>query len=220
MFNLADYFVDRHIREGRGSLPAIRCGDDVRTYGDLSAEINCAGNGLLRLGLQKEHRVLLVLPDGPEFVVAYFAAMKIGSVAVPTTTFARTTDYDYFLRESQARILVVHSTVVTEIAPVLSEQPDLRHVITVGERQAGHIFWDDWLAGNSPNLSSAETNARDVAFWLWTSGSTGRPKAAVHRHYDWIHCCKNYAAEILGINSNDTTFSSSKLFHAYGLGND
>jgi benzoate-CoA ligase family protein len=219
MFNLADYFVDRHIREGRGSLPAIRCGDDVRTYGDLSAEINCAGNGLLRLGLQKEHRVLLVLPDGPEFVVAYFAAMKIGSVAVPTTTFARTTDYDYFLRESQARILVVHSTVVTEIAPVLSEQPDLRHVITVGERQAGHIFWDDWLAGNSPNLSSAETNARDVAFWLWTSGSTGRPKAAVHRHYDWIHCCKNYAAEILGINSNDTTFSSSKLFHAYGLGN-
>ena len=218
-FNLTDYFLDRHTREGRGGRPAVRCGDCVRTYGDLCSDINRVGNGLLQLGLQEEQRVLLVLPDCPEFLVAYFAVIKIGAVAVPTTNFARAADYEYFLRESKARILIVHSTVFGEIAQALSEQPYLRHVITVGERQARHIFWDEWLAGNSPKLSPAETHPGDVAFWLWTSGSTGRPKAAVHLHYDWIHCCRNYAVEILGINSNDVTFSSSKLFHAYGLGN-
>jgi benzoate-CoA ligase family protein len=218
-FNLTDYFIDRHVREGRAGKPALRCGGRVHTYGDLAADVNRAGNGLLRLGLQEEQRVLLVLPDCPEFVVAYFAVIKVGAVAVPTTSFSRTADYDYFLRESKAQILIVHSAVFGEIAPVLSTQRYLRHVIVVGESQTGHIFWDEWLAGNSPELSPADTSGEDVAFWLWTSGSTGRPKAAVHLHYDWVHCCKNYAVEVLGINSKDITFSSSKLFHAYGLGN-
>jgi benzoate-CoA ligase family protein len=218
-FNLTDYFIDRHIREGRAGKPALRCAEHVHTYGDLAAKVNRAGNGLLQLGLQEEQRVLLVLPDCPEFVVAYFAVMKAGGVAVPTTNFARTADYEYFLRESKARILIVHATVFGEIAAALSEQRYLRHVIVVGERQTGHILWDEWLAGNSPELRPAETNGDDVAFWLWTSGSTGRPKAAVHLHYDWMHCCRNYAVEVLGIHPTDITFSSSKLFHAYGLGN-
>ena len=218
-FNLTDYFIDRHIREGSAGEPALRCAEHVHTYGDLAADVCRAGNGLLQLGLQEEQRVLLVLPDCPEFVIAYFAVMKIGGVAVPTTNFARTADYEYFLRESKARILIVHSTVFSEIAAALSEQRYLRHVIVVGERQTGHILWDEWLAGNSPELRPAETSGDDVAFWLWTSGSTGRPKAAVHLHYDWIYCCRNYAVEVLGITTTDITFSSSKLFHAYGLGN-
>jgi benzoate-CoA ligase family protein len=218
-FNLTDQFLDRHVREGRAQKVSIRCGDSVRTYGELAADVNRAGNGLLKLGLQEEQRVLLLLPDCPEFVVAYFAAMKIGAVAVPTSTAARGPDYSYFLSESRARILIVHSTLVAEVAPILSSQPYLRNVIVVGEPQSGYLHWDSWLAQNSPELAAASTNAEVVAFWLWTSGSTGRPKAAVHRHYDWIYCCRNYAVGVLGIGPDDVTFSSSKLFHAYGLGN-
>ena len=101
-FNLAEELVDRHIREHRAQKVAIRYGHAVRSYGDLAAEINRVGNGLLRLGLQPEQRVLLILPDGPEFAAAFFAVIKIGAVAVPTTTAGRTEDYDYFLRESSA----------------------------------------------------------------------------------------------------------------------
>ena len=218
-FNLADHFVDRHIREGRSQKVAVQCGESAYTYGVLAADINRAGNGLLRLGLQEEQRVLLVLPDCPEFVVAYFAAIKIGAVAVPTGTAGRTADYDYFLREAEARILIVHSTLFAEVTPILASQPFLRHVIVVGECQPGYIHWNEWLAQNSPELNAATTSAEDVAFWLWTSGSTGPPKAAVHLHSDWVCCCKNYATEVLGICPGDITFSSSKLFHAYGLGN-
>jgi benzoate-CoA ligase family protein len=218
-FNLTDQFVDRHIREGRAQKAAIRCGDSVCTYGNLAADVNRAGNGLLSLGLQQEQRVLLLLPDCPEFAIAYFGVMKIGAVAVPTSTAARTVDYDYFLRESKARTLIVHSTLYAEVAPALGAQHFLRHVIVVGELQPGCKHWNEWLAQNSPELDATTTSTEDVAFWLWTSGSTGRPKAAVHLHYDWISCCRNYAIEVLGIGPDDITFSSSKLFHAYGLGN-
>ena len=218
-FNLADHFLDRHIREGRAQKVAIRCGDSDRTYADLAADVNRVGNGLLGLGLQDEQRVLLLLPDCPEFAVAYFGVMKIGAVAVPTSTAARTEDYGYFLRESKARILIVHSTLFAEVAPILGAQRFLQHVIVVGEPQSGCLHWDKWLAQNSSQLDAAKTSEEDVALWLWTSGSTGRPKAALHLHQDWIVCCKNYAVEVLGIGPDDITFSSSKLFHAYGLGN-
>lgn len=217
-FNLSDHFVDRHVREGRAGKVAIRYGESVRTYGDLATEINRVGNGLLNLGLQEEQRVLLVLPDCPEFVVAYFGAIKVGAVVVPTSTFALTADYGYFLSESKARILIVHSMLFSKLAPVLNERY-LRHVIVVGEPQHGCLHWDDWLIQNSPELEAAKTREEDVAFWLWTSGSTGRPKASVHLQHDWIYCCRSYGDEVLRIRPDDITFSSSKLFHAYGLGN-
>ena len=218
-FNLSDHFVDRHVREGRARKAAIRFGESVRSYGDLTADINRAGNGLLSLGLLQEQRVLLLLPDSPEFVVAYFGVIKVGAVIVPTSTFALTADYSYFLSESKARILIVHSTLFGKVASVLGAQRFLRHVIVVGEPQRGCLHWDEWLTQNSPELEAAKTSKEDVAFWLWTSGSTGRPKAAVHRHCDWICCCRKYADEVLRISADDIAFSSSKLFHAYGLGN-
>lgn len=218
-FNLADYFVDRHVREGRGGKIAIRCGDCVRTYAEVAADVNRAGCGLSNLGLQEEQRVLLLLPDCPEFAIAYFGVMKVGAVAVPTNTALRTPDYDYFLNESRARILIVHATLFAEVAPILNSQRYLRHVIVVGEPQAGCLGWEEWLAKSSDRLDGVETGKDDAAFWLWTSGSTGRPKAAVHLHRDWIYCANGYADGVLGIGSDDVTFSSSKLFHAYGLGN-
>jgi acyl-coenzyme A synthetase/AMP-(fatty) acid ligase len=218
-YNLVDHFVDRHIREGRGNKVAIVHGDQRTTYGEIAEQINRVGNGLLALGLQEEQRVLLVLPDTPEFAAAYFGAIKVGAVAVPTSTALRATDYTYFLQESRARIAIVHSTLLGEFAPALAEQRYCTNVVVCGEPVGGYIDWKQFLKDASRTLEAAPTSKDDAAFWLWTSGSTGRPKAAVHLHHDWVYCCEYYARGLLDIQSDDVTFSSSKLFHAYGLGN-
>ncbi len=218
-YNLVDDFVDRNLREGRGDKTAILFGSRSITYAEVAADVNRVGNGLLRLGLQEEQRVLLLLPDCPEFAAAYFGVIKIGAVAVPTSTALRAADYDYFLTESRARVLIAHSALLPEVLTILSKQRFLRHVIIVGEPHRGCLEWDKWLGESSDKLDAAITSKHDVAFWLWTSGSTGRPKAAVHSHYDWMFCCTNYASQVLQVGREDVTFSSSKLFHAYGLGN-
>jgi benzoate-CoA ligase len=218
-YNLVDHFVDRHLREGRGEKVAIRCGSRALTFADVAGQVNRAGNGLLDLGIREEQRVILLLPDVPEFAVAYFATIKIGAVAVPTSPALREADYTYFLDESRAHALIVHSSVYSQIAPCLAGRKYLRHVIVCGDYIQGRLSWDPWISSFSPVLESADTSKDDAAFWLWTSGSTGRPKAAVHLHQNWVHCCETYAREILGIRESDVTFSSSKLFHAYGLGN-
>jgi len=187
-FNLTSYFVDRHIAEGRGSRTAIVYEGARYSYAEVAALVNQAGNALRRAGVERGDRVLIVLPDSPEFVAAYFGAIKIGAVPVPTSTALRPADYSYLAEESQAKIVL---------------------------RQTGDLPYEH----EPPELDCAETSADDPAFWLWTSGSTGPPKAAVHRHHDWLTVCEGYARGVLGIQPGDVTFSSAKLFHAYGLGN-
>ena len=140
-YNLADHFLDRHVREGRGEKSAISCGSRKLTYGQIAEQVNRAGNGLLALGIQEEQRVLLLLPDVPEFAIAWFAVLKIGAVAVPTNTALRYSDYAYFLAESRARVLIVHSSLYAQVAPALSGLRYLRHVIVCGEEVEGLLHW-------------------------------------------------------------------------------
>jgi benzoate-CoA ligase len=59
-----------------------------------------------------------------------------------------------------------------------------------------------------------------MAFWLYSSGSTGKPKAVVHLQHDIPYTCVTYGEQVLGIKEQDTTFSTTGLFHAYGFGNN
>lgn len=185
-FNLAAYFVDRHIAVGRGDRAAVIFEGYRYSYAEIGALVDQAGNAFLRAGVESGDRVMIVLPDSPEFVAAYFGAIKIGAVAVPTSTALRPADYAYLAGESQAKLVVTEAVWNTE----------------------------PWRA-----LECAATGWEDPAFWLWTSGSTGPPKAAVHRQGDWLACCEGYARGVLDMRPDDVTFSSAKLFHAYGLGN-
>jgi len=221
IFNLADDLVDRHVREGRGDRLAVVCEDRRVTYRELSDSVNRVGNALKAIGVSPGERVLLVLLDSPEFVAAFLGVTKIGAIAVPTNTALRSTDYAYFLEESGASAVVAHSALLEELTPALegSKRRLQDRVVVVGDRIPGYLHWDESTDEQLSALDAAPTSAGDVAFWLWTSGSTGRPKAAVHRHRDWPYCASNYAMGVLGFTAADVAFSTSKLYHAYGLGN-
>ena len=70
-FNLAHYFLDARIEEGRGARTAIRCGERRLTYREVQRLSNGAARTLRGAGVEAEDRVLLALPDSPEFVAAY-----------------------------------------------------------------------------------------------------------------------------------------------------
>ncbi|MCJ7797362.1 MAG: AMP-binding protein, partial [Thermoleophilia bacterium] len=108
--NAADFFVDNNINAGRGDKVAIVDLADGRqyTYRDVRDRVNRFGNVLRdRLGLHMEERVLLLLLDSPAFAAAFFGAIKVGMVPVPTNTLLKPADYEYLLNDSRAQVVVV-----------------------------------------------------------------------------------------------------------------
>ena len=224
-FNLTSALIDEHAARGRAGNTAIECGDRVLTYGDVADLVDRVGHGLRALGVAREERVVIVLPDSPEFVAAFLGAIRIGAIAVPCSTFLGPNDYRYFLSESRARVMVTTPELLERTgAMTLLDSPgvSLESVVVTGHGVPtdGRVrSWSEWTGAAVPPLAPADTHRDEPAFWLWTSGSTGEPKAAVHLHQDAPWCCHLYGEGVLGISAADRTFSAAKLFHAYGLGN-
>jgi benzoate-CoA ligase family protein len=221
IFNAATYFIDRHVPEGRGGKIAIEAEGARITYRQLAERVNRFGNGLRKLGVRIEERVFLLLLDGPEFAVSFFGAIKIGAVVVPVNTLLKSSDYQYLLNNSRARVAVVSESLYPQIQALPREQLRyLKHIVVVGtETPAGTLRFGELIEQNSPDLETEPTSRDDAAFWLYSSGSTGFPKACVHLQHDMVICAERYAKGVLGMTENDRCFSVAKLFFAYGLGN-
>lgn len=221
-FNVAEHFLDKPAQRhsNRVAIVGEPC---VVTYGELAELSNRVGNALLAQGVARGDRVLILLPDSAEFIAAFFGAAKIGAVAVPLNPFARTADYIHYIENSEPSTAIVHSEAFAEFLPASSERPQMPIVVS-GEEQIDTAGvkcakWSEWTGAASGRLAAGKTAADDPAFFLYTSGSGGSPKAAVHRHADMLVASRNYGQAVLGLREDDVTFSVSKLFFAYGLGN-
>lgn len=220
-FNAAEYFVDRHLREGRGDRIAIECEDQRVSYSQLSDRVNRLGNALREtLDVRMEERVLLLLPDIPEFAYGFFAAIKIGGVPVPVNTLLRPNDYEFLLSDTRARVAIISESLLHLIQQIPRERVAfLKCLIVVGTAPEGTLSFSELLASHSADLAPAPTCTDDVAFWLYSSGSTGPAKACIHLQHDMVMATEQYARNILNIRESDRFFSVAKLFFAYGLGN-
>jgi benzoate-CoA ligase family protein len=217
----ASLILDHNLAEGRGSKVAIHTGDQTCTYQQLTELANRTGNALKELGVEQEQRVLMLLLDTPQFPATFFGAIKIGAVPIPTNTVMQPADYEYFLNDSRAKAAVVSGPLYKLVEPILANCKYLKHVVVVDSDGApGVIDWKMWVEAASPALDPADTSPDDIAFWLYSSGSTGFPKGAVHLQHDIAVTIENYARGVLDMTANDLCFSGSKLFHAYGLGNN
>jgi benzoate-CoA ligase family protein len=220
--NIADEFVARPARADPERAAIL--GEPSRyTYADVAAAVNRAANVLRAWGCQPGDRVLIILPDSVEFIAAFFGAAKTGAIAVPVNSMARASDYSYYLQDSGARFAIVHHSVVAQ--SVLKDfPPNLEQVAisggdTVEMPSVRVASWDKEWSAASDVCEGHRTRAADPAFFLYTSGSGGTPKAAIHRHEDMIHTSRGFAQGVLGLREDDVTYSVSKLFFAYGLGN-
>src|SRR5262245_27784461 len=218
-FNVAAHFVDGNVSEGRAQTPAFHCENRVLTYADVQDLANRTGNVLKSLGVEMESRVLVLCLDTPEFLGAFWGAIKIGAVPIPVNTLMRSADYLYFLDDRLARVAVISAPLLAEVGPVLGQARFLKHVLVAGGNPGSYLSYEDQVARASATLDATPTSRDDAAFWLYSSGSTGFPKGAVHLHHDMWICVETYGKQVLGIRPTDKVYSAAKLFFAYGLGN-
>ncbi len=219
-YNVSEILFN-NLEAGRGDKVAIYCGDEKLSYGELAEMASSVGRGLQDLGLEPGARVLMLLLDAPAFPATFFGSIRAGYLPIPANTVLQPDDYSYFLQDSAAQAVVVDGSLYPQIEKITSNCPALKHIIVVeGEGAAGTLDWATWLASANTDLDPAQTNKDDPAFLLYSSGSTGFPKGVIHLQHDIPYTVETYAKQVLRIKEEDITFSASKAFHAYGLGNN
>jgi benzoate-CoA ligase family protein len=217
-FNIADYFLDDRVREGRGDRRAILTEAGSLTYADVQTLANLYGNLLLAAGVQPEQRVLIALPDGPQYAAALFGILKLGAVVVMVNPHAKPDEIDYFYRYTRAVALFVGSS--------RAEAFQRAAAGTAGAFAPRHIFvadtleFEESLADLSPDLDNFPTHRDDAAMWLFSGGTTGRPKAVVQTHTAFANSTECYAKGVIGYREDDVTLSVPKLFFGYATGSN
>src|SRR5258705_5459310 len=135
-FNMADYFLYHNLEEGRENKTCLYYEYDSWTYGDVARSANRVGNALRELGIEFEERVLIVLPDCPEFVWTWFGAARIGAVITMVNPLLPADDYRYYLNYTRARAVVVHESFLEPILEALPQSDYLRSMIVVRNETA------------------------------------------------------------------------------------
>jgi len=219
-FNFAQKLIDSNgVRKTKTALI-----DDwgQLTYGELSEQIQRFAGGLQALGLKREERVLLLMQDSCDWVVAFLGSLYAGVVPVAVNTLLTAEDYAFMLANSRAQAALVSGPLLATLQGAMGmAKTEIQRVVVsrpIEPLKDGQVDMADFVSKGAL-VSSAKTMADEPAFWLYSSGSTGKPKGTVHSQGNLYWTAELYGKGILNLRESDIVFSAAKLFFAYGLGN-
>src|SRR6516162_6618450 len=217
-YNAAADLVGRNRAAGPQAKTAIIDDRGRYTYGELAERVSRFANAVRRLGLHREQRILLCLHDGVDFPTAFLGAIKSRIVPVAVNTQLSPGEFAFMLADSRARAVVVSSPILPAMQAAVAMLPEPKPEIIISGPEPSERSLEALLNAASAVAETAPTHPDEPCFWLYSSGSTGRPKGTVHIHSSLVQTAELYAVPVLGIAENDVTFSTAKLFFAYGLG--
>jgi benzoate-CoA ligase family protein len=211
-FNMADYFVFANIAAGRGAKTAIVFEDQRITYAEVADKVMRVARALVAGGLLPEQRVLVCCQDRPEFVYAWFGALKAGAVVTQVNPLLPASDYAYYLDYVKPQFAFVDEASAAAFGEAARGSRFPQKLITVGRD------FDAWIAPDHAGAEPWPTRKDDPAVWLFTSGTTGQSKGAVHCHFHFPFNTEVYAKRFIGVAERDVTISGPRLFFGYATG--
>ncbi|MGH2880371.1 MAG: benzoate-CoA ligase family protein, partial [Solirubrobacteraceae bacterium] len=212
----AGLLVDRQVQAGAGAKPAFLGLGETVTYEQLLDRASRMGHLLRELGVCREQRVLIALDDTCLFPVVFLGAMRIGAVPVPVSPHDTEENFRYFVEDSYAEVAVCEAQTLPRLRSAAGAK--LRCLVS-GALSDDAIELESALAVQEAELPAIGTHREDMAFWLYSSGTTGMPKGVVHAHRNVEAIAETFGRQVLGLSSSDRLFATSKLHHAYALGN-
>jgi long-chain acyl-CoA synthetase len=197
--------------------PALLFEGQRISYAMLQAQIDRLAHALTELGVSEGQRVGLLLPNIPEFAVAYLAIQKVGAIAVSANVMLTAEELGYLLQDSGASLLFTTPLLAGAWVPLVDDgvSPADRVIVCEGHHRGCLDF--DALSARAPStpFAACDMQPHDAAAILYTSGTTGRQKGATLSHGNLVS--NTFAtAHIEGIAPEDRLMLFLPLFHVFG----
>jgi long-chain acyl-CoA synthetase len=191
----------------------LRAGDLEMTYGELNRAVCGVAASLRARGVSPGDKVALLVPNVPEFTIAYFGILYAGATVVPINVLAAAPEVTYFLKDSDARLLIVHP-LFEETGRKGAEPLSVPVVIAVGEENDDTI---GAMAKADPIDGPHPTSPQETAVILYTSGTTGKPKGAELTHSNLLMNCSVVAPKVMPPTATGhRALATLPLFHSFG----
>jgi long-chain acyl-CoA synthetase len=185
------------------------------TYAELDGRVNALAHALVRTGVGRGDRVALFLPNIPEFVVALFAAHKIGAIAVSANVMLTQEELQFLLEDSGARLLFTSTALANSWQPLVGEVVHPDGVVVCEGSVEGFPTLESMAAWQAGPFQATDLRADDPAAILYTSGTTGKQKGATLSHGNLVS--NTFACvHVEQITPDDHLLCFLPLFHCFG----
>lgn len=210
--------VELNARDAPDS-PAIFYEETTYTWQEINEQTSRFANYLTSRGFEVGDRLALYAPNVPEFVIAFYGALKAGVVVMPLNTRFQATEIEGLLDHVGHRGLVTLSRYNTLIEEL--ELHEVEHVVVGGESlpqlEGVHTDRFDAVVANADSdFETVPQKNSDHAFYMHTSGTTGRPKPVIATHENVRTHALAYLDRV-ELSRNDVALNTIPIFHVGGL---
>jgi len=204
------------LARGAEAAPAIAAPDrPTLTHGGLRALAKRTVAALNALGIGRNDRVAIVLPNGPEMATA-FLTIACGATTAPLNPAYKAEEFDFYLADLNAKALVVQRGVDSPARAVAAARGIPVVELVVGDGAAGDFTLCPEQPLTDTPAQGGEAGADDLALVLHTSGTTSRPKIVPLSHRN-VTASAYHIADILALTPDDVCLNIMPLFHIHGL---
>jgi len=221
--------------------PAIVYFGKAITYGELDAAVDKLATAFSDLGVKKGDKVALFLPNIPQFVITYYAAIRIGAIETAISPLYKEREVEHQLNDSEADTIVVMDALYPILEKVLPRTKVKRVIVTsmkeympsalafLGslmkripshkvERKPGTYFFQELLGKYEANPPKVDINPKeDLVALQYTGGTTGISKGAMLTHMNLVSNAVMCAEWLRGVKGDETFLTVLPLFHIYGM---
>jgi len=220
----------------RPKAPAVYYFDHVINYGEMGQLSDSLAAAFQTFGLQKGERILLDLQNVPQFLVATYAAWKVGVIVVPVNPMYKESELTYFCQDSGSRIFITLDEIASALDLSFLKKTRIEKVITTSPLDLfpAHMEPPSLLKGiksktlpdtvdmlellegfRGKSVADPALSPEDIAYLTYTSGTTGPPKGAMNTHGNIAFNARVYQA-MQRIEENDVVLGVAPLFHVTG----
>jgi long-chain acyl-CoA synthetase len=199
--------------KARPDHTVLRLNQFALSYAQLDRAARGVARGLRERGIGPGDHVAVMIPNVPEFSIAYFGILYAGCTVVPLNVLLSAPEVAYHLQDSEARLVIAH--------PLFAEPAGK------GASEAGvPLVWSSGDAAGQESLVAMahgapleimhQTQATETAVILYTSGTTGKPKGAELTHSNLLLNCAVVVPKLLPITNDHVALAALPLFHSFG----